>query len=235
MRVLIVIPCRNEAGNLPAVVAELRAARPDDDIAVIDDASRDATAAVARSLGCEAVTLPLHLGYGGAVQAGIKLGLRRGYDVVVTFDGDGQHDPADVEALVGAVAEGADLALGSRFQARGAYRGGPFRIAGRRLFAGLCRALTGLALDDPTSGLKALGPRAQALFATSRFPDRFPDADALVVAHRAGLVLTQRPARMRPSRNVHSMHDGLRPAAYAANMALSLLVAALGRARDLRE
>lgn len=235
VRTLIVIPCRDEARNLPEVVGELRAVRPGDDIAVVDDASRDGSAAVAARLGCDVVRLPLHLGYGAAVQAGIKLGQRGGYDVVVTFDGDGQHDPADVAPLVAAVASGADLALGSRFQTPGAYQGGSLRVAGRRLFAALCGALTGLALDDPTSGLKALGPRAQALFASSRFPDRFPDADALVVAHRAGLVLTQRPARMRASRNAHSMHDGLRPLAYAANMVLSLLVAALGRARDLRE
>src|SRR5205085_2073739 len=103
--------------------------------------SSDATVAVARQLGCPVLELPLHLGYGGALQAGIKYGLRRGYPVVVTFDGDGQHDPADVAALVGAVEAGADVAIGSRLTAPGAYRGTPIRQAGRRLFAGLVRML----------------------------------------------------------------------------------------------
>jgi glycosyltransferase involved in cell wall biosynthesis len=231
--VLIVIPVLNEAANLESVLSELRAARPQDDVLVVDDGSRDDSADRARALGCFVLRLPFNLGYGAAVQAGIKYGLRHGYACVTTFDGDGQHDPLDIAPLVSAVAEGADLAIGSRFLAPGSYKGGLLRRAGRVVFAGLCRALTGLALNDPTSGLKALSPRGQALFALARFPDRYPDADALVVARRSRLVLTQRPARMRRSRNTHSMHDGHRAIAYAFNMTLSLLVAAAGRESDL--
>jgi glycosyltransferase involved in cell wall biosynthesis len=234
VKALIVIPTFNEAANLEAVVAELRRVRPGDDILVVDDASGDGTAALARRLGCAALELPFHLGYGAAVQTGVKFALRRGYAVAVTFDGDGQHDPADVEPLVAAVAEGVDLVLGSRLLGAGAHQGGPLRRLGRRLFSALTRLLTGLRLTDPTSGLKALGLRGQELFALSRFPDRFPDADALVLARRARLRLAERPARMRPSRNARSMHGGVRPLAYTFNMLFSLLVAALGRDSDLR-
>jgi hypothetical protein len=232
--VLLVIPAWNEAANLPDVVAELRSYRAEDDIVVVDDGSTDATACVARSLGCRVVELPLHLGYGAAVQAGVKYGLGRGHPVVVTFDGDGQHDPRDIAPLVEAVAEGADLAIGSRLLAPGAYRGTALRRAGRALFSTLARALTGLRLTDPTSGLKALGPQGQRLFALARFPDRFPDADALVLARRARLSLAERPAHMRPSRNRHSMHGGARAVAYSFNMLFSLLVATMGRESDLR-
>lgn len=231
---LVVIPAWNEAHNLGPVLAELRAGGVAGDVVVVDDASTDGTAAAARSLGCAVLELPLHLGYGAAVQAGIKYGLHRGHPVVVTFDADGQHDPADVPTLVEAVRGGADLALGSRVLAAGAHQGGLLRRAGRALFARLCRNLTGLRLTDPTSGLKALGPRAQRLFALGRFPDRFPDADALVLARRARLVIVERPARMRPSRNRHGMHDGVRAVAYTFNMLLSLLAAAAGRESDLR-
>ena len=231
--VLVAIPARNEAGNLEAVVRELRGARPDDDLLVVDDASTDGTAQVARSLGCELIELPFHLGYGAALQAGIKQGLRRGYAVVVTFDADGQHDPADIAALAEAVSAGVDLVIGSRFIAPGAYRGRRLRRGGQWLFAVLVRLITGLRLTDPTSGLKALGRRGQALFALSRFPDRFPDADALVLAKRARLRVEERPAHMRPSRNRHSMHDG-RAIAYTCNMLFSLLVAAFCSEDDLR-
>jgi glycosyltransferase involved in cell wall biosynthesis len=233
-RVLVVIPARNEAENLPAVLAELLARSPSADVLVVDDASRDRTASVARDLGCRALRLPIHLGYGGAVQAGVKYALRRGYAAAVTFDGDGQHDPADLPPMLAALREGADLVLGSRFLAPGSFHGGLLRRAGRALFSWLACRLTGLALTDPTSGLKALGPRAQELFASARFPDRFPDADALVLASRARLRLAERPARMRPSRNRHSMHDGHRAVSYSFNMLFSLLVAAAGRERDLR-
>ncbi len=149
--------------------------------------------------------------------------------MVVTFDADGQHDPADVGPLVEAVREGADLAIGSRALAAGSYRGSISRRSGRALFASLARVLTGLRLTDPTSGLKALGPRGQALFALSRFPDRYPDADALVLARRARLTITERPAHMRPSRNHRSMHGGVGSLAYGFNMLFSLFVAATGR------
>jgi glycosyltransferase involved in cell wall biosynthesis len=234
-RVLVAIPAWNEAPNLPEVVGELRRYRPEDDVLVVNDGSSDGTAGAARALGCRLVDLPFRLGYGAALQAGIKYGLRNGYAVVVTFDADGQHDPADVASLVEAVDAGADLAIGSRVLSSDSYRGSLPRRAGRALFSLLARVLTGLALTDPTSGLKALGPRAQALFALARFPDRFPDADALVLASRARLSITERPALMRPSRNAHSLHGGgLGVVAYTFNMLFSLLVAALGREADLR-
>ena len=234
MSVLVVIPAWNEAANLEAVIGELREMRPDDDILVIDDGSTDATSAVACEMGARCVRLPIHLGYGAAVQTGIKYGLRDSREIVVTFDGDGQHDPRDVASLVLAIRDGADLVIGSRRLCREADQGGWARQAGRAAFAGLARALTGLSVTDPTSGFKALGERAQRLYALARFPDRFPDADALVLARRSDLRVVERPARMRPSRNDHSMHGGLRGVAYAFNMLLSLLAAHLGRVEDLR-
>jgi glycosyltransferase involved in cell wall biosynthesis len=231
---LVVLPALNEAGNLGDVIPELRRAWPASVVLVVDDASSDGTAMVARAQGALAVSLPFRLGYGGAVQAGIKYGLRRGFNVVVTFDADGQHDPADVGPLVDAVRGGADVAIGSRALSPGSYRGGIARRLGRSLFGLLARLLTGLELTDPTSGLKALGPRGQELFALSRFPDRYPDADALVLARRARLVVVERPAHMRPSRNRRSMHGGVRSVPYTFNMLFSLLVAATGRELDLR-
>ena len=232
--VLLVLPAWNEAGNIRGVVAELRDARPADDIVVVDDGSLDGTTAAAAAAGCVVLSLPFHLGYGAAVQTGIKYGRRQGYEVVVTFDADGQHDPGDIAPLAACIREGADLALGSRFLARGSYRGGAVRQAGRRVFSALTWLLTGLRISDPTSGLKALGVRAQTLFALAGFPDRFPDADALVLARRARLTVVERPARMRRSQNRHSMHGGYRAVAYTFNMCLSLLVAAAGRENDLR-
>lgn len=237
MKVVVALPAWNEAANLPFVIGELRerVRLPDTivEYAVVDDGSTDATSSVARDLGCAVVALPFQLGYGGAFQTCVKFGLLRKCDVLVTFDADGQHDPGDVAALVDAVVEGADLVLASRSIAPGAFRGSRVRQVGRRLFAIAARAITGLPVSDPTSGMKALGPRAQRLFAAARFPDRYPDADALILAHRARLVVAERPSRMRPSRNRHSMHSPLRAVAYTFNMVLSLAAAATGRSSDL--
>jgi glycosyltransferase involved in cell wall biosynthesis len=231
--VLIVIPAWNEQPNIVGVTDELRAVCPAVDLLVVDDGSNDETARVACKQDIRVLALPFNLGYGAAVQAGIKFGLRQAYDVVVTFDADGQHDPHDISPLVQAIEKGADLAVGSRTLAQGCFQGTLARRSGRRLFALLARCLAGINLTDPTSGLKALGPRCQALFALSRFPDRFPDADALVLARRARLKIVERPAHMRPSRNRRSMHDGLGAVSYGFNMLFALLVASTGRETDL--
>lgn len=233
--VLLVLPALNEALNLPEVLNELRCRGLDAAFLVVDDASTDATTAVALEHGALVAPLPFRLGYGGAVQTGIKYGLRHGFGIVVTFDADGQHDPADIDPLLDAVRRGADLAIGSRVLATDAYHGGLARRWGRATFGGVTRALTGLELTDPTSGLKALGPRGQSLFSMSRFPDRYPDADALVLARRARLVIAERPARMRPSRNRRGMHSGIRSVPYGFNMLLSLFVAATGRDLHTKE
>ncbi len=172
--VLVVIPAWNEATNLPSVIGELRAARGDDALLLVDDASTDATAVVARDLGVWLLRLPVHLGYGGAVQTGIKYSLRGGFPVAVTFDADGQHDPADIAPLVESVRAGADLAVGSRMLLPPSYQGGLLRRVGRRAFSALTRLLTGLPLTDPTSGLKAPGTEGSAPLCASGVPGPVP-------------------------------------------------------------
>jgi glycosyltransferase involved in cell wall biosynthesis len=226
-----VIPAYNEEKTIGKVVRD--ACRHVDRVIVVDDGSKDDCAGIARKNGALTLVQPINMGKGFALSTGCQKACELGAGAIVLIDGDGQHDPADIDGLLDAVRGGADLVLGSRSLAPQAFHGGTLRRTGRRVFALLCRALTGLRLTDPTSGLKALGPRAQALFALSRFPDRFPDADALVLAQRARLVIAERPARMRQSRNRHSMHDGLRAVSYTFNMLLSLLVAAIGREQDL--
>ncbi len=141
---LVVLPALDEARNLPAVLEELRCALPGAARLVVDDGSRDATVKVAREGGAGVLLLPFHLGYGAAVQAGIKLGLRRRFPVVVTFDADGQHDPADITPLADAVRAGADLVIGSRALAPDSYQGGFARRRGRSLFALLAYVIVAL-------------------------------------------------------------------------------------------
>src|SRR5262245_19909962 len=110
---LIVIPALNEEGNLAPVLGELRETWPGLPVLVVNDGSADATERVAREAGAVVLSLPFHLGYGAAVQAGIRYCRREGFAIAVTFDADGQHDPKDLGPLVDAVRKGADLAIGS--------------------------------------------------------------------------------------------------------------------------
>ena len=76
---LVIIPAYNEQGNIHTVVEGIRRALEFADILVIDDGSMDATAEVARRSGASVLDLPVNLGIGGAVQAGLKIAVERGY------------------------------------------------------------------------------------------------------------------------------------------------------------
>jgi glycosyltransferase involved in cell wall biosynthesis len=104
----VVIPCRDEAPALPALLAKLP---PGFRALVVDNGSRDGTADVARGLGAVVVDEP-QPGYGAAVHAGLEAATA---DYVAVMDGDGSMDPADLVPLLDLVVEGgADLAVGRR-------------------------------------------------------------------------------------------------------------------------
>ena len=114
MRVLVVIPARDEESNLPPLLQEVREAGYD--AVVVNDNSRDATAFVAKAAGFPALTLPVNLGTGGAVQTGFLYGVRHAYDIVVQVDADGQHDPAQIPNIIAPILAGeADCVIGSRY------------------------------------------------------------------------------------------------------------------------
>ena len=114
------LPTYNEADNIVEVLRRLRMAVPAADILVVDDASPDGTAEIARASaaelgGVDVLVRAGKLGLGSAYRDGFIEGLRRGYQVLVEMDGDLSHDPAALPALLRAVEGGADLAVGSRY------------------------------------------------------------------------------------------------------------------------
>jgi glycosyltransferase involved in cell wall biosynthesis len=149
--VWVVIAAFNEAAVIRGVVAEVVAAGWP--VVVVDDGSRDATAAAARMPGATVLRHAFNLGQGAALQTGIDYAVRRGARQIVTFDADGQHRVEDIPALVAAL-DDADIALGSRFL--GAVEGA---TAGRRALLRTATAvsnrLSGLKLTDAHCGLRA--------------------------------------------------------------------------------
>ncbi len=225
---LLILPAHNEAGNLPRVIPEARAAAPDFDMVVIDDGSRDPTAAVAASLGAEVVTLPVNLGYGGAVQTGFRYAVEHGYDLAVVMDSDGQHDPAGIHLLAETVLSGqADVAIGSRFRGRMAYHQPWVKRVGMRLFAWTVSRITRRDVTDPTSGFQALNRDALRFFAYDNYPVDYPDADTLLVLHYAGFRVTEAPVTMRERLSGVSMHSGWKPFYYVFKMWLAISMVVL--------
>jgi glycosyltransferase involved in cell wall biosynthesis len=142
-RVIAVIPAFNEAKTIAAVVAGVRAHVAD--VIVVDDRSTDGTAEEAKRAGAVVLRNAANLGYDGSLNAGFAEAARRGADVFLTFDADGEHDPTDVPRLIAPIAaDSADIVAGQR----------P-RLAGpaEKLFACYTRLRYGIA--DPLCGLKA--------------------------------------------------------------------------------
>ncbi len=151
-----VIPAYNEAATVAQAV---RGVLPYvSRVVVVDDGSCDDTAAQAKAAGAKVVRHAVNLGQGAALQTGIDYALLRKAEIIVTFDADGQHDPADIPSLVAALAH-ADVAFGSRFLGQAVGMG---RLRG--LFLKLARAYTyattGLMLSDTQNGVRALSAQA---------------------------------------------------------------------------
>lgn len=198
VRTLVIIPAYNEEVALPGVLAELAEHAPHLDVVVVDDGSRDRTAAVARAAGAAVVSLPYNLGVGGAIRCGFRYAIRMGYDRAIQIDADGQHDPAEIKRLLEALDEGADLVVGSRFADGGRYEVGLVRrLAMAGLRAGV-RLRTGRSFTDTSSGFRGFSRRMVELFAASYPIDYLADTvEALLLACAAGMRVVEVPVRMR--------------------------------------
>ncbi|MCK5329289.1 MAG: glycosyltransferase family 2 protein, partial [Candidatus Latescibacteria bacterium] len=121
-KTLIIIPAYNEAASIREVILGLKASVPHADVLVINDGSRDNTSEIARKEGAMVLDLPFNMGIGAAVQTGFLFAEQRGYDAAVQVDGDGQHDPADVPALLKELFETeVNVVIGSRYLRRNGY------------------------------------------------------------------------------------------------------------------
>ena len=167
MRTLIVLPTFNEADNIVEVLQKLRAVVPEASVLVVDDASPDGTAdlveEIAEQIGDVSVMRrPAKSGLGSAYRDGFRRGLSVGYDVMVEMDSDLSHDPAALPSLLTAVADGAALALGSRYIPGGSIPDWSwYRRALSRWGNRYAAAVLGIDVKDATSGYRAY--RAEAL------------------------------------------------------------------------
>jgi glycosyltransferase involved in cell wall biosynthesis len=224
VRIAAIVPAFNEARALPALAEAFRARAPSVDVCVVDDGSRDDTARVAASLGFSVLRLPVNLGIGGAVQAGYLWALAHGYDVAVQVDGDGQHNPAYIAALVAPIEAGAaDVVIGSRFLADGGFRSTFMRRAGIRYLSWFLLVRCGARVTDTTSGFRAAGRRAIELFARY-YPSDYPEPEAIALAKRAGLRLTEVPVRMSERAHGQSSITLLRTFYYLVKVSLALVL-----------
>jgi glycosyltransferase involved in cell wall biosynthesis len=190
-RLLVVIPALNEADCIGDVIEEVHR-HPGVDVLVIDDGSTDDTAAIATVKGATVISAPLWQGAWGAIQTGIRYALRKGYLGVVTMDADGQHEPGYMPQLIEAARE-SDVVIAAC----------PSRGSRARHFAwSYFRFLTGLNLDDLTSGFRYYNVRACRLLAREEATLLdYQDIGVLLLLRRANLRIAEISVAMNPRKS----------------------------------
>ena len=228
-RRVAIVPALNEEESVPRVIDEIRAFDPGFEIVVVDDGSVDRTAQVARARGARVIRLPFNLGIGGAVQTGFRYAYENGFDLAVRVDGDGQHDPQQLGAILEPVLAGqADIAVGSRFTGATGYRSSRSRRIGIRVLAWTVSALVRQRVTDTTSGFQAVNKLGIRLFAAD-YPHDYPEVEATVMCFRHKLRLTEVPVRMREREHGASSITALRSIYYMVKVLLAIFVGVFRR------
>ena len=235
-RNLAIVPAHNEVGAIESTVAAIHDAAADFDVLVVDDGSTDATAERARAAGARVLVLPFNLGIGGAMQSGYLYARENNYEVAVQVDGDGQHDPSYLHALLERLEGDPDLNMvtGSRFldQSAEGFRSSATRRVGIRIFSAVVSSITRQPVTDPTSGFRMTDRRGIELFA-SDYPRDYPEIEAILLMHSHKLRSCEVPVVMRPRVTGTSAISSTQSVYYMVKVLLAVFVG-LFRTRPTR-
>ncbi len=192
-RAIAIIPARNEASVISEVITQ--ALLHVDQVVVVDDGSHDQTAMVARIAGAQVVRHTLSRGAGRATATGIRVALKLRGHYLVTLDGDGQHDPAEIPKLLAPLKEDrSDLVLGCRTLQRNSMP--VSRRVGNSLANLWTRILFGVQVQDSQSGFRAWSAKAASQIAFEACGYEFCSA-TLGSAKLAGLRILEVPVTTR--------------------------------------
>ena len=221
---LVLIPAFNEEAAVGDVVRSVRASMPGVPILVVDDCSQDSTITVAKAAGAGVLTLPHHLGLGGAVQAGYKLAFELGFQYVIRVDGDGQHDARDIPRVYEALRKsGCEMVIGSRFMDGKTVYTSRTRSLGIHFFRIILRPILGKDVRDPTSGFVGVNRSALQVFSKS-FPLEYPEIEALVVLQRKAFRFAEEPCRFHPRKTGRSSITPIKSIYYIVHVLLGVFV-----------
>lgn len=154
MKILIIIPAYNEAECIEKVVDNLTEHYPQYDYIIINDGSTDDTRKVCSRRDFHFMDLPVNTGLSGAIKSGMRYANYYGYDYVLQLDGDGQHDPEYIEAMIAEMERtSCDIVIGSRFKTE--RKPVNSRMIGSQILtAAIWLTTRGKYIGDVTSGMR---------------------------------------------------------------------------------
>ena len=223
-KTLVIIPAFNEEGSVGKVIDEVKAHFQKVDVLVVNDGSTDLTSKIAQSRGAVVLDLPFNLGIGGAMQAGYKYGCEKGYEIAIQVDGDGQHDPKEIDKLLHVLEEKKmDMAIGSRFIGDSVYKASTMRRVGISILSKVISMTVGQKITDPTSGFRAANRKAIQLFALD-YPQDYPEPEAIVLLHQCGLKMEEVPVKINQRYSGESSITKIRSVYYMVKVLLAIFV-----------
>ncbi len=188
-----IIPAFNEEVAIGSII--LRTLQYVDKVLIVNDGSDDKTVEVAKLAGADIINHTTNLGKGEALKSGFKA--VDGFDVIVTIDGDGQHNPDEIPLLMKPIIEdGADLVNGSRYMNGPEENTPAYRRVGQQVLDKATNISAGIDVTDSQSGFRAFSARSRECF---RFSDTGfgIESEMLVDAAEAGLKITEVPITVR--------------------------------------
>lgn len=224
LKKLIIIPAYNEEGNILKVVEDITKYASEFDYLVINDCSTDQTRKVCEENNINLINLPINLGIGGAVQTGYMYAYQNNYDIVVQFDGDGQHNARYLNDIVTPIIrEGANMVIGSRFIEMEGYQSTRMRRFGISFLSSLIKVCTNERIYDPTSGYRAIDKKTAEHFA-NKYPKDYPEPETIVFLTRIDYHIQEIPVEMNERVNGRSSIHNLKSLYYMLKVSFAILI-----------
>ena len=227
-KLLIVIPAHNEEACIVPVVRDLIENYPQYDYVVVNDGSRDKTAALCRQNGFHLIDLPVNLGLAGAFQTGLRYAAEHDYDCAMQMDADGQHKPEYIAEMLAALEEGSDIVIGSRFLT--VKKPKTLRMVGSYIISWSIRLTRGRAICDPTSGMRMFNRAMVQEFAENL--NYGPEPDTISYLIKNGAKVKEVQVKMGERTAGQSYLTLWRSVQYMVKMSVSILLIQWFRKRD---
>lgn len=200
MRIAVIIPAYNEESNIESLIKQIKEINNSEYQLfpiIINDCSTDKTKEICLENNYNFLDLPVNLGIGGAVQAGMIYAYIKGFKYAMQMDGDGQHPPQEAIKLLEKIKiTKSDIVIGSRFLEKEGFKTNGMRRAGILYLQLIIKLFTGLKITDSTSGFRLYNHQALKAI-TSHYPDEYPEPEAIVYFNKLGLRIIETPVRMK--------------------------------------